>query len=146
MLLNEGCYHAIVELSESIRENCHVLESRDYISGIVDAMFALAEIAVRIELRRRDISRDAALMEGRVVLSALLRDVDDCKSLQNVAICNQLIDLACNNVRFANALRTIVKWIETEDGQQVYADECPKYSIFPSILKTAELHKLGMVA
>lgn len=146
MSLNVGCYHAIVELSESIRENCNVHESREYISGIVDAMFALAEIAVKIELRRREISKDATLMESRVVLSSLLRDVDDYTPLENEAICNQLIDLACVNTRFANALRTVAMWIETEDGQEVYADECPKYAILPSILKTAELSKLGMAA
>lgn len=109
-------------------------------------MFTLAEVAVKIELSRRDISRDVALMESRVVMTTLLADVDDYDPIESEAICNMLITLASTNGRFADALESIVCWLETEDGKTNYADECPKYSILSSILKTAEFSKMEVAA
>ncbi len=136
MPLNDGCYHAIMALAESIKNNCHLPRSDLYISSIIDAMFGLAKIAVEIELSNRNISPNAQLMESRVVLTTILNDADDYNELQQEAICVMLIELATHNNRFAAALHAINSWLETDEGQRLYADECPKYSIVPSILKT----------
>lgn len=146
MSLNDGCYYAIMALAESVNNNCDLPRSELYITRIVDAMFAIAEIAVEIELSNRNISPDARLMESRVVLTAMLNDTDDYDDLKQEAICAMLIELAATNSRFAAALQSINSWLETDDGQRLYAEECPKYSIVPSILKTLNWTTSGVAA
>ncbi len=146
MSLNEGCYYAIMALAESINNNCDLPRSELYISRIVDAMSAIAEIAVEIELSNRKISLDARLMESRVLLKTMLNDSDDYDDLKQGIICAMLIELAANNSNFNSALQSINSWLETDDEQRLYAEECPKYSIVPSILKAANWSASGVAA
>ena len=138
MELIDGCYGAIIDLAESIRDNCQTKEHHNDISRMIDAMYSLAAIAVELELVHRGLSIDPVLMVSRVVFTTLLNDAVDYDAIDTEAFCNMLIDLANTNSRFANSLRTISSWIETEEGQLIYADECKKYGLVSSLLQAAD--------
>lgn len=146
MALSDTCYDALNDLGNGFKRYCHWYDNTEYCSGIIDAMFDLAAVAVKIDMNDPFVSRDFNLTVSRVVLISLLLDEDDPNSAQREAIYKSLVEVACMNSRFARALETIESWLDTMDGKATVASAFPEFGIVPSILEMARWSTTGLAA
>lgn len=146
MSLSDTCYDALSDLGMAFKHYCHWYENVEYVSGVIDAMFFLAETAVKLDSIDPIVSRDIHLTVSRVVLISLLLDANDDNEQLGKAIRTTLTKLAGFNSRFARALERIEVWLASSDGKRVVSGHFPEFKEIPHILEAARRSTAGVAA
>jgi hypothetical protein len=146
MALSDTCYDTISDLCDGFKFYCHWYGNVAYCSGIIDAMFSLAEVAVRIDAIDPIVSRDIELTTSKIVVISLLDDDPSLAVTQREAVYVSLIKLAGVNPRLAKALKDVEAWINSEEDPNAVLSEYPMFAIVPSILEMAHWSSSGLAA
>ena len=137
MALSDTCYEALAELGSGFKHYCHWYKKVEYVAGVIDAMFSLAVVAVKIDMIDPIVSRDINLNVSRVVLIYLLPDAEDENVERRKAIYTSLIEVAYVDKRFLRALETIEAWLHTSEGKRATETDFPEFKEVPNILEKA---------
>lgn len=111
MALSDTCYESLAELGDSVNRYFDWGYDNAHISGVIDAMFALANVGVRLDMLEFVSNENIELIVGRAVVLALLHETDITDVIEHEAALIALANVATVNVLFARALVLIEDWL-----------------------------------
>lgn len=134
------------DLSSTVQHYSEEEHNTGYLSGVVDAMFALADVASRMNAFDPLYPQYAELAVARLMFTTLVPDNVDHDRHSRCCKTMLLVDLACNNKQFARALLVLEEWLATIDGHYCLMNECPQFAIVADVLENARWSTAGLAA
>lgn len=134
MSLSDSCFDSLHELGVEIRHYSDWGYDAEHLSGVIDAMFSLAEVAV--ELNQRGFPDfDENLAVNRTELISLLPDPNVVDEDELEAVVSALARVRAVDARFRKALRDVRAWANSSEGRDIVAEDCPEFSVADAILR-----------
>jgi hypothetical protein len=146
MSLSDTCYKMLAELSQTVLHYSEEEHYTGYVSGVVDAMFSLADVASRLNSFDTLYQQNAELTVAKLIFTTLVPDDPDDERYPRWHIVMLLVDIACSNKRFARALVVLEEWLATIEGHHCLANECPKFGLVADVLENARWSTAGLAA
>lgn len=135
MALYDCCFDSLHELGVEIRHYSDWGYDAEHLSGVIDAMFSLAEVAVELNRHPGFPDFDEDLAVNRTVLISLLPDPNVVDEDELEAVVSALARVRAVDARFRKALREVRAWANSSEGRDAVAEECPEFSVADAILR-----------
>jgi len=146
MTLSDTCYKTLANLSSTVLLYSEQEHYTGYLSGVFDAMFALADVALRMRTFDPLYPQYAELGIAKLMFTTLVPDNFGDDRYPRWHITMVLVDIASSNKQFARALLLLEEWLTTIDGHYCMTNECTKFSLVADVLEDARWSTAGLAA
>lgn len=138
MSLSDSCFDTLHELGVETRRYCEWGYDAEHLSGVIDAMFSLAEVAVDLNRHSGFPDFDENLAVDRTVMISLLPDPNEFDEDELESIVSALARVKSSDIRFRRALRQVRAWAHSAEGRCAVSHDFPEFSTADAILKYRE--------
>lgn len=146
MSLSDTCYKMLAEMSQTVLHYGKNEHYTGYLSGLVDAMFLLADVALRLSTFDPLYQQYAQLAVAKLVFTTFVPDDADEDRYPRRHVEMVLVEIACSNTQFARALLALEEWLVTTDAHHCLANVRPQYALVADILENARWSTAGLAA
>jgi hypothetical protein len=144
--LTDACADTLITLGAFVRHFSGGCYEDYYLTGMVQAMFELAEVGVLLDGAPPFHGEDRKLTVSKAVLLYLLPDRHFSELAQIEHVIKILGEIATINRRFAEALLLVERWLTTPEGHKFQRHHAPQFAMVDAILALARQTTVGLAA